>query len=202
MFWLTRCCCKYSILNIGWNCLARNSSSKVVGAEANVGRVDKSSGGGSNGMGESTIDGGIWVSSISSVQKSGVSLSITLAIVAKMSIRSKSLGRGIKSLGDWVKTSAGAEWDTVGIWGISGIQESRVSLSLSLTLADVSISISSSTWDRDVGSVHTRSTLETNAISDMGGIGVAEELSLSRDGGHKGRCYSQKLHDDGTALIF
>merc|ERR1719154_730124 len=67
-------------------------------------------------MGESTIDEGIWVSSISSVQKSGVSLSITLAIVgiAKMSIRSKSLGRGIKSLGDWVKTSAGAEWDTIG----------------------------------------------------------------------------------------
>merc|ERR1719154_1078707 len=93
-------------------------------------------------MGESTIDGGIWVSSISSVQKSGVSLSITLAIVgiAKMSIRSISLGRGIKSLGDWVKTSAGAEWDTVGVWGISGIQESGVSLSLSLTLADVSIS--------------------------------------------------------------
>merc|ERR1719234_2378123 len=177
MFWLTRCCCKYSILNIGWNCLARNSSSKVVGAEANVGRVDKSSGGGSNGMGESTIDGGIWVSSISSVQKSGVSLSITLAIVAKMSIRSKSLGRGIKSLGDWVKTSAGAEWDTVGsgIWvsSIGSVQESGVSLSLSITLANVSISISSSTWDRDVGSVHTWSTLQTNNMSNMSGIGVA-----------------------------
>merc|ERR1719154_927084 len=152
-------------------------------------------------MGESTIDGGIWGSSISSVQKSGVSLSITLAIVgiAKMSIRSISLGRGIKSLGDWVKASAGAEWDTVGIWGISGIQESGVSLSLSLTLA---IMISSSTWDRDIGSVHTWSTLKTIDMSDMGGIGVAEELSLSRDSGHKGRCYNQKLHDDGTVLIF
>ena len=191
--------CKHSIVTYGWNCLARNSSSKVVGADTNVGRVDKPGGGGGNSMGESTIDGGIRVASISSIQESGVSLSITLAIVSKvsititkMSIRSISLGGGIKSLGDWVKTSAGAEWDTV----VSTIEKSGVSFSLSLTLAIVSVvsNISSSTWDRGIGSVHTGSTLKTNDMSNMGGIGVAKVLSLSRDGGHKGGCYNLELN--------
>merc|ERR1719154_487638 len=150
-------------------------------------------------MGESTIDGGIWVSSISSVQKRGVSLSITLAIVgiAKMSIRSISLGRGIKSLGDWVKTSAGAEWDAV----VGRVEQLRVSLSLTLANAIGMISISNTVaWDWHVSSVHTRGTLKPYKTMSSISIRVAQELSLSRDGGHEGGCYNQKLHD--TALIY
>merc|ERR1719431_48939 len=63
--------------------LARDGSSKVVNTETNVGRVDESSGGGCDSMGVSSIGGSIGVSSISSVEESRVSLSLsfTLAIV-------------------------------------------------------------------------------------------------------------------------
>merc|ERR1719187_3115420 len=142
--------------------LARNSSSKIVGAETNMGRVDIASSGSSHGVGESTIDGSVRVASIASVQESRVSLSLTLAKVVSVvtiSIRSIALGRGIKSLGDWVKTSAGAEGDAV----VSRVEESGISLGLSLTLAKVvDIAISSSTGDRDISSVHTGGTLQTS----------------------------------------
>merc|ERR1719370_2227113 len=122
--------------------LARDGSSKVVNTKTDVGRVDKSGGGGSDGVGGSSIGGSIGVSSISSVEESRVSLSFTLAIVvsigsirvSSITIRSKALGGGIKSLGDGVKTSAGAERDSS---SISTVQESGISLSISITLAVV-----------------------------------------------------------------
>merc|ERR1719187_1954873 len=188
--------------------LARDSSSKIVGAETNMGRVDIASSGSSHGVGESTVDGSIRVASIASVQESRVSLSITLTIVVSVvtiSIRSIALGRGIKSLGDGVKTSAGAEGDAV----VSRVEDSGVSLGLSLTLAKVvDIAIASSTGDRDVSSVDTGGTLETSIHASiwvaMVPIPRVEKgrVSLGRDGGHEGRCYDQKFHDDDTALIF
>merc|ERR1719431_1675550 len=99
--------------------LARDGSSKVVNTETNVGRVDESSGGGGDSMGVSSI-----------------------------SIRSIALGGGIESLGESVKTCAGAERDTT--ISISTVQESGVSLSISITLAVVDKSIPSSTRYRDI----------------------------------------------------
>merc|ERR1712128_166466 len=165
-----------------------------------MGRVDESSRGGGNGMRESTIDGGVWVSSISSIEKSRVSLSLTLAIVvssiAIAVVRSKALSGGVKSLCERVKTSAGAEWDAV----VGRVEESGVSLSLCFTLAK-GVNIPGSTGDREVDRVHTGSTLETVHMANMAGIRVAKVLSLSGDDGHKGRCYNKRLHDDDTALI-
>merc|ERR1739838_847564 len=108
-------------------------------------------------MRESTIDGGVWVSSI---EESRVSLSLTLAIVvtsiAIAVVRSKALSGGVKSLGERVKTSAGAKWDAM----VGRVEESWVSLSLCFTLAEV-VNISGSTGDGEVDRVHTGSTLET-----------------------------------------
>merc|ERR1719187_2841156 len=190
--------------------LARDSSSKIVGAETNMGRVDIASSGGSHSVGESTVDGSVRVASIASVQESRVSLSLSLTLakvvsVVTISIRSIALGRGVKSLGDGVKTSAGAEGDAV----VSRVEDSGVSLGLSLTLAKVvDIAIASSTGDRDVSSVDTGGTLETSIHASiwvaMVPIPRVEKgrVSLGRDGGHEGRCYDQKFHDDDTALIF
>ena len=179
-----------------WKCLARNGSSKVVDAETNVGRVDKTGSSSGNGMGESSIGSGIWVSGI---QNLGISLGFTLAIVSmsvvSMSIGSKSLGGCVKSLGDWVKTSAGAEWDTV----VSSIEKLGISLGITLAIVAVVGNIASSTWDRGVQGVHAGSTLQTNNAMGMG-IGIAEELGLSRDGSHKGRCYN--LEQNNTLKIF
>ena len=154
-----------------------------------MGGVDESSRGGGNSVGESTIDRGVWVASISSIQESRVSLSLTLAIVvtsiAIAVVRSKSLSGGVKSLGERVKTSAGAEWDAV----VGRVEESGVSLSLGFTLAKV-VNISGSTGDREVGRVHTGSTLKTVHVANMAGIRVAKVLSLSGDDSHKGRCYN------------
>merc|ERR1719213_425164 len=93
---------------------SRNSSSKVVGAQANVGRVDESGGGGDDAMG--SIGSSIGAASIASIERSGVSLSLTLTIVvtvgirvSSIGVRSIALGGEVKSLGDGVKTSAGAE---------------------------------------------------------------------------------------------
>merc|ERR1719244_2494934 len=174
--------------------LARDGSSKVVNTKTDVGRVDKSGGGG-DGVGVSSIGGSIGVSSISSVEESRVSLSFTLAIVvsigsirgSSITIRSKALGGGIKSLGDGVKTSAGAERDGS---SISTVQESGISLSVSITLAVVDKSVPSSTRDRDVSSVHTRGAFETNTIgkgnSSITSIASVQQgwVSLGRDGGH------------------
>merc|ERR1740131_298682 len=143
-----------------------------------MGRVDEC-GGGSNSVGESSIGSGIGVSSIASVQESRVSISITLAIVVSVvstEVRSISLGGGIKSLGDWVKTSAGAEWDT-GV--VSTIEKSGVSFSLSLTLANI-VGISGSAGDGDIGSVHTGSRLESYTIAKS--IGVASIASVEEGG--------------------
>ena len=141
--------------------LARHLSPEIVNTKSQVGRM-----GDTIGMGISSIA----IASISSVQESRVCLSITLAIVSKAiaigSIGSNSLGGGIKSLSDWVKTSTGGEWDTVSsvrVASIGSVQESRVGISITLTLA--------STWDRDVSSIDTGSTLHTQTIAK--GIGIA-----------------------------
>merc|ERR550532_2600277 len=116
------------------------------------------------------------------------------------------LGGGIKSLGEGVKTSAGAERNSS--ISISTVQESGVSLGVSITLAVVDKSVPSSTRDRDVSSVHTGGALETNTIgqgeTSIPSIPSIQQggVSLGRDGGHEGRCYNQKFHDDDTALIF
>ena len=158
-----------------------------------MGGVDESSRGGGDSMGESTIGRGVWVSSISSIQESRVSLSLTLAIVvtsiAIAVVRSKALSSGVKSLGERVKTSAGAEWDTV----VGRVEESGVSLSLCFTLAKV-VNISGSTGDREVGRVHTGGTLKTVHMANMAAIRIAKVLSLSSDDSHKGRCYNLELN--------
>merc|ERR1719154_369146 len=122
-----------------------------------MGRVDESESGGSNSMGEGTIGGGIWVSSNKNLGI-GISLTLTKAIVGiAIGIGRESLGRGIKSLGDWVKTSAGAECDAV----VGRVEQLRVSLSLTLANAIGMISISNTVaWDWHVSSVHTRGTLK------------------------------------------
>merc|ERR1719320_708967 len=194
-------------------CLARNSSSEVVGAQTNVGRVDESGGGGSDCVGESSIGSSIWVASIASIEESRVSLSFTLAIVvtigsirvSSIGIRSIALGGEVKSLGDGVKTSAGAERNSS---SISTVQESGISLSLSLTLAIVvDKSVPSCTGHGDISSVDTGSALEANTVAES--IGVASitsveqgGVSLGTDASYQGRCYDQKFHDADTALIF
>merc|ERR1719431_1503785 len=149
--------------------LARDGSSKVVNTETNVGRVDESSGGGGDSMGVSSIG------------------SRRVGSITKWSI---ALSGGIKSLGERVKTGAGAERDS------------------SSTLAVVDKSIPSSTRDRNISSVYTGGALETNTIG-QGETSIASipsiqqsGISLSRDGCHEGGCYNQKFHDDDTALIF
>merc|ERR1719187_213902 len=161
--------------------LARDSSSKIVGAETNMGRVDIASSGGGHSVGESTVDRSVRVASIASVQESRVSLSLTLTKVVSVvaiSIRSIALGRGVKSLGDGVKTSAGAEGDAV----VSSVEESGGSLGLSLTLAKVvDIAISSSTGDRDVSSVDTGGTLETIQTSIPEDVDDDDALDMFAD---------------------
>merc|ERR1719499_1563290 len=193
--------------------LARDGSSKVVETETNVGRVDESSVGGGDGVGVSSIGGSIRVSSIASIEESRVSLGFTLAIVvsvgsirvSSITKRSIALGGGIKSLGERVKTSAGAERDSS---SISTVQESGVSLSVSITLAVVDKSVPGSTRDRDISSVHRGGALETNTIgqgeTSITSIPSIQQggVSLGRDGGHEGGCYNQKFHDDDTALLF
>ena len=139
--------------------LARHLSPQIVKTESQVRR-----------MGDTIGISSIAIASISSVQKSRVCLSITLAIVSQAiaigSIGSNSLGGGIKSLSDWVKTSTGGEWDTISsvrVASIGSVQESRVGISITLTPA--------STWDRDVSSIDTGSTLHTQTIAK--GIGIA-----------------------------
>merc|ERR1719322_1689548 len=93
----------------------------------------------------------IWSVSVVSIESISISLwfsiSITLAVVS-VSINSSvvgegnSLGHSVKSLGDGVKTSAGAEGDTSN-------QELGISLSVSLAV------VSSSTRDGDIGGVNT-----------------------------------------------
>merc|ERR1719461_1767084 len=109
------------------------------------------------------IRSGISVVSIESISISlWFSISLTLAVVS-VSIDSgvgegNSLGHSVKSLGDGVKTSAGAEGDTSN-------QELGISLSVSLAV------VSSSTRDGDIGGVDARSGLETD--DGVGGVGVA-----------------------------
>merc|ERR1719315_317966 len=118
--------------------LARDGSSKVVNTKTDVGRVDKSSGGGGDGVGVSSIGGSIRVSSISSVQESGISLSI------------------------------------------------------SITLAVVDKSVPSSTRDRDVSSVHTGGTLETNTIG-KGNSSITSIASVQQRWRPRGRMLQPKI---------
>ena len=81
----------------------------------------------------------IGVSSITTIEESGISISITLAVVTKtisISIGSISLSGSIKTLSDWVKTSAGAKRNSIGVWvtSISSIKKSRISISITLAV--------------------------------------------------------------------
>ena len=93
----------------------------------------------------------------------------------------------IKSLSDWVKTSAGSKRNSVGIWvtSISSVEKSRVSISITLTLT--------STRDRDVSSINTGSTLQAKSVAE--GIRIAsnssdEVLGGASGTGNKGGSYS------------
>merc|ERR1719145_447830 len=163
-------------------CLAWNLSSDIVKTESNIGRVGKAK----------AIS--IGVSSITTIEESGISISITLAVVTKtisISIGSISLSGSIKSLSDWVKTSAGSKRNSVGIWvtSISSVEKSRVSISITLTLT--------STRDRDVSSINTGSTHQAKSIAE--GIRIASNSSDKVLGGasgtgNKGGSYSQEFH--------
>merc|ERR1711999_19006 len=131
-------------------CLAWNLSSDIVKTESNIGRVGKAK----------AIS--IGVSSITTIEESGISISITLAVVTKtisISIGSISLSGSIKSLSDWVKTSAGSKRNSVGIW-VTSIR------------------------DRDVSSINTGSTLQAKSIAE--GIRVASNSSDEVLGGASG----------------
>merc|ERR1739838_459776 len=102
----------------------------------------------------------------------GISLSVTLAIVsmsiAIASIWSKSLGGGIKSLGDWVKTSAGGEWYAIAknLW---------ISLTLAIDTSTIDTGIANIARDRVVESIYTRSTLQSCAIAKNLGIPMGRD---------------------------
>jgi len=68
-----------------------------------------------------------------------IGLSLTLAI-------NSSLGHWVQSLGDWVKTSAGAKGDT-SIWGISSIWESTIAIAKASKTKIVPTSI----WESSIG---------------------------------------------------
>merc|ERR1712128_405662 len=93
-------------------------SNALGGSIKSLGEGIKTSAGGKWDTGSISVGSvSIRVASISSVQKSWVSISITLTIVTKTmasigSIGSNSLGGSIKSLGEGIKTSARGEWDT------------------------------------------------------------------------------------------
>ena len=138
---------------------------------------------GSDGMRESPIDQCMWVSSIQ-----GLGISITLAIVmssiVKVSIGSIALGGGIKSLGDWVKTSAGAEWDAV----VGRVVQLWVSLTLAIVAMGVAVTMVVSVTGKmsmagtrlwDVGTVHTRRTLQPNNLPNTGVMSMALTMPMS-----------------------
>ena len=108
-------------------CSARNLSSQVVGADPDQAWMNSDSREGSVGEEE------LWIS-----------FSISLAIVEMRIRESNTLGHRIQSLGDGIKTRAGAEWN-------SCVEESRVSISRSLAIE------SCSTGDWLVESVDTGS---------------------------------------------
>ena len=164
---------------------ARDLGTEVVGAHAHQGRVDQTAVGSSGhgvGSGHSVGEGG------SVGQDLGISLGITLA-VDSVSVdsgvgESDSLGDGIESLGDWVKTSAGSEGDS----GDSSVCE-VLGVSLGLTLAVVS----GGAGDGDVGGVHAGSGLE--ADDGVGGVWVASVAQvLSGDS-------SQQRGSEGLKLL-
>jgi len=70
------------------------------------------------------------------------------------------LGGSIKSLGDWVKTSARCKGNTS--ISIGSIEKSRISISITLAL--------SSTGNRNISSIDTGSTLQTKSITKSIGI--------------------------------
>merc|ERR1719348_1568791 len=105
---------------------------------------------------------------------------LAIAIDASISIVGNiSLGSGIKSLGDWVKSSAGAERDSSGISigiGISGI----VGISISRPLANVVTRVSSissignnSSLGHRVKSLGDWVKTSAGAKGNSSGIGVA-----------------------------
>ena len=163
--------------------LAWDLGSGDVGADSDKGRVDKSSVCGSDGVGsgDSVGKGGAIGEDL------GISVSITLAVVvgsvgvsvdSSVVWESNSLGDGIESLSDGIKTSAGSEGDS---------SDNHLRVSISVTLAVVS----GGAGDGDVGGVHAGSGLE--ADDGVGGVsiwvsGVTQVLSRdsSQQRGSKG----------------
>merc|ERR1719445_2261035 len=136
------------------------------------------------------IRSGISIVSIESISISlWFSISITLAIVSVDSSvvgEGDSLGHSVKSLGDGVKTSAGAKGDNR-----SNTSNQNLGISLSVSLAVVS----SSARDGDIGGVDARGGLETD--DGVGGIGVSSITQiLSRDSSQQGGSKCQEFHCD------
>merc|ERR1719270_2999813 len=133
----------------------------------------------------------VWSVSIVSIESISISLwfsiSITLAIVS-VTVDSgvgegNSLGHSVKSLGDGVKTGAGAEGDNR-----SNTSNQDLGISLSVSFAIVS----GSAGDGDIGSVDARGGLETD--NGVGGVGVASIAQvLSRDSGQQGGSKGQEF---------
>merc|ERR1711892_1604236 len=123
-------------------------SNSLGGGIKSLGKGIKTGAGGKRNPGISVSSMSIRVASMSSVQKSWVSFSIVLTIVSKTmasigSIGSNSLGGGIKSLSEGVKTGAGGEWNpgsisvssmSIRVASISSVEKSWISFSIALTI--------------------------------------------------------------------
>jgi len=84
-----------------------------------------------------SISIGISITQIGSISlRLSISRSFSI-VVAKTIVGDSSLGHWVKSLGDWVKTSAGSKWD------MSGITVSSKSIRISITqISSISIGLS------------------------------------------------------------
>merc|ERR1719341_1302777 len=169
-----------------------DSSSKVVGANSDVGRVGQTKRSGSNSVSKSSVGGRNGTVSKSSISKSSISKSG----ISKTSIsKSSSIRVSISSIKDSsLSVSLGL---SLGLTLLLAIQTSSIWIS--------SISQrSSSTWDGDISSVHTWCRLATEGIGTIC-IRMAEaisitsikeswvSLSFSIDSGDEGRCNNKKL---------
>merc|ERR1719348_1239577 len=133
-----------------------NRGSKIISADANVGRVGQTEGSGSDGMAKSSISKtmvssiskGIRIS-VSTIESSGISLRLSLSLtllssVQTMSIRVASIGKWSSSTRDryisGVHTWGRLATESIGTIGIGepesiaepSVQESRVGLSLAV----------------------------------------------------------------------
>merc|ERR1719433_2278963 len=136
---------------------------------------------------------------------------MTVSVVSVSVVWDISLSGSVKTLGDGVQASAGAEGDTgVGIRiSITSVDHSGISLGLSLS---VSLSIghrsvritsisqrSSGTRDGLIGSIHTGSRLPSEGMETIGvGVAIASVeqgwVSLSHDSSNKGTSSNKESH--------